>query len=72
MIDLVSEEISFLRILRSLRLTFPNLVPRRYKRPFVNFVPFMANSSYGKIAATTSSRLRCTWASSVIPQVTAT
>ena len=28
--------------------------------------------SYGKIAATTSSRLRCTCASSVMPQVTAT
>ena len=39
---------------------------------FVNFVSFVVKFSYGKIAATTSSRLRCTCASSVIPQVTAT
>jgi len=33
---------------------------------------FVVKFSYGKIAATTSSRLRCTCASSVMPQVTAT
>jgi hypothetical protein len=35
-------------------------------------VAFAVRISYGKIAATTSSRLRCTCASSVMPQVTAT
>ena len=59
--------IIFLRTLRSLRPISDSKSP-----DFVTFVSFAVELIYGKIAATTSSRLHCTWASSVMPQVTAT